>query len=339
MQMRRWFLGAALALVAATATAQDRTRLQVNSVFGDAELGEFKKLFEADNPDIEIVWDRASTGVLTERLLAGQGTRPDAVWGLAVTSMLLLDKKGLLDPYAPKDLADIKPNFRDPANPPAWVGMNAWIAAVCFNAVEAAQSGLPKPSSWFDLVDPRFKGKVSMPHPGSSGTGYLLVAGWIKAFGEARAWEFLDKLHDNIVAYEHSGVAPCRQAAAGKFPIGISFDYAVAQLRRQGAAVEGLVMKEGGGWDMDAAAIVRGTAKLPAARRLMDFAASRKANQHYASLLGQVAMKGVEGRNPDYPSSVTQSMVEAEFLWAADNRARIIQEWVRRYGGKAAPKN
>jgi len=93
MQMRQWLLGAALALLAATATAQDRTRLQVNSVFGDAELGEFKKLFEADNPDIEIVWDRASTGVLTERLLAGQGLRPDAVWGLAVTSMLLLDRK------------------------------------------------------------------------------------------------------------------------------------------------------------------------------------------------------------------------------------------------------
>jgi iron(III) transport system substrate-binding protein len=80
--MRQWLLGAALVLLAATATAQDRTKLQVNSVFGDTELGEFKKLFEADNPDIEIVWDRASTGVLTERLLAGQGLRPDAVWGL-----------------------------------------------------------------------------------------------------------------------------------------------------------------------------------------------------------------------------------------------------------------
>jgi iron(III) transport system substrate-binding protein len=339
MSMKYWFLGAMLALLATTATAQDRSRLQVASVFGAPELVEFKRLFEADNSDIEIVWERASTGVLTDRLLASQGTRPDAAWDLAVTSMLLLDRKGLLEPYAPKELADIRPNFRDAANPPAWVGMNAWIAAVCFNAAEAAKSGLPKPSSWFDLVDPRFKGKLSMPHPGSSGTGYLLVAGWIKVFGEARAWEFMDKLHDNIVTYEQSGVAPCRQVAAGTLPVGISFDYAVAQVRKQGAPVEALVMKEGGGWDMDAAAIMRGTTRLTAARRLMDFAASRKANQHYASLLGQVAMKGVEGRNPDYPSSVTQSMVEADFLWAADNRARIIQEWVRRYGGKAAPKN
>ncbi len=43
-------------------------------------------------------------------------------------------------------------------------------------------------------------------------------------------------------------------------------------------------MKEGGGWDMDAAAILRGTKKPEAARRLMDFAASRKANELYASV-------------------------------------------------------
>ena len=49
MSMRHWLLGSAPALLA-TATAQDRTKLQVNSVFGAAELGEFKKLFEADNP-------------------------------------------------------------------------------------------------------------------------------------------------------------------------------------------------------------------------------------------------------------------------------------------------
>ena len=338
MHMKHWFLGAALALLATTATAQDRLRLQVNSTFGVDQLKEFKQAFEADNRDIEIVWDRAATGILTNRILAGP-PRADAIWGLAVTSMLLLDKQGLLEPYAPKDLALIKPEFRDPAQPPAWVGMNAWVATVCFNTVEAAKSGLPKPASWFDLVDPRFKGKVAMPHPASSGTGYLLVAGWIKTFGEAQAWEFMDRLHDNIVVYEHSGLAPCRRAAAGAFPVGISFDFAAAQARRQGAPIEGLVMKEGGGWDMDAAAILRGTTKPEAARRLMDFAASRKANQYYASLLGQVAMTGVAGQNPDYPAGVAESMIRIDFAWASENRARIVAEWTRRYDGKAAPKN
>jgi iron(III) transport system substrate-binding protein len=252
--------------------------------------------------------------------------------------MLMLDKRGLLEPYAPKNLAAIKPAFRDPANPPAWVGMEAWVAAVCFNTIEAPKLSLPRPQSWFDLLDPRFKGKLTMPHPASSGTGYFHVSAWIQMFGEAKAWEFMDRLHENIAVYEHSGTRPCRQAASGEFPVGISYELAAASARQKGAPIEGLMMTEGGGWDMDAAAILRGTKKPEAARRLMDFASSRKANELYASFVSQVAMEGVTGNIPDYPAGVAASMIRNDFAWASENRTRILAEWARRYDGKAAKK-
>ena len=338
--MRHWILACTLMLVAATAAAQDRTRLEVYSTLEIENLNDFKKAFEAENPGIEILWNRDSTGVLTARILAEQSAqRADAIWGLAVTSMLLLDKRGLLEPYAPKNLANIQPAFRDPANPPAWVGMEAWVAAVCFNTVEAAKLNLPKPASWADLLDPRFKGKLTMPHPASSGTGYFHVSAWIQMFGEAKAWEFMDRLHDNIAVYEHSGTRPCRQAASGEFPLGIAYELAAASARQKGAPIEGLVMKEGGGWDMDAAAILRGTKKPEAARRLMDFAASRKANELYASFVSQVAMPGIASHIPDYPAGVAESMIKNDFAWASENRTRILEEWARRYDGKAAKKN
>lgn len=337
---RIFMLAGVLALAALAAAAQDRTRLEVYSTLEIENLKDFKKAFEADNPDIEILWNRDSTGVITARILAEQGVqRADAIWGLAVTSMLLLDKRGLLEPYAPKNLANIKPAFRDPANPPAWVGMEAWVAAVCFNTVEAAKLGLPKPASWFDLTDARFKGKLTMPHPASSGTGFFHVSAWIQMFGEAKAWEFMDRLHDNIAVYEHSGTRPCRHAATGEFPLGISYELAAASARQKGAPIEGLVMKEGGGWDMDAAAILRGTRKAEAARRLMDFAASRKANELYASFVSQVAMPDIASAIPDYPAGVAESMIKNDFAWASENRARILEEWARRYDGKAAKKN
>jgi iron(III) transport system substrate-binding protein len=337
---RIFMLAALLALAALTAAAQDRTRLEVYSTLEIENLKDFKKAFEAENPDIEILWNRDSTGVITARILAEQGVqRADAIWGLAVTSMLLLDKRGLLEPYPPKNLANIKPAFRDPANPPAWVGMEAWVASVCFNTVEAAKLGLPKPASWFDLADARFKGKLTMPHPASSGTGYFHVSAWIQMFGEAKAWEFMDRLHDNIAVYEHSGTRPCRHAATGEFPLGISYELAAASARQKGAPIEGLVMKEGGGWDMDAAAILRGTRKPEAVRRLMDFAASRKANELYASFVSQVAMPGITSPIPDYPAGVAESMIKNDFAWASENRARILEEWARRYDGKAAKKN
>ena len=119
------------------------------------------------------------------------------------------------------------------------------MAAVCFNTVEAQKLGLPKPQSWFDLLEPQFKGKITMPHPASSGTGYFHVSAWIQTFGEERAWEFMDRLHDNIAFYVHSGSQPCKLAAAGEFPLGIAAEISAADARHKGAPIEGLI-DEGG---------------------------------------------------------------------------------------------
>lgn len=338
--MKSWLAAAVLLLAAVSASAQQRTRLQVYTTLEVENIADFKKAFEAENRDIEIVWRRDSTGVVTAKILAEQNAqRGDAIWGLAVTSTMLLKERGMLDPYAPKNLAALKPSFRDPADPPSYVGMEGWVAAVCFNTVEGAKLGLPKPQSWFDLLDPKFKGKITMPHPASSGTGYFHVSAWIQTFGEDKAWAFMDRLHENIAMYVHSGAQPCRMTAAGEFPVGISAEISAAEVRHKGAPVEGLLMKEGGGWEMDTAAILKGTKNLEAARRLMDFAASRKANELYATFVSQVAMPGIASSIPDYPAGVAESMIKNDFAWASANRARILAEWTRRYEGKAVKKN
>src|SRR6185503_11435410 len=99
-----------------------------------------------------------------------------------------------------------------------------------------------------------------------------------------------------------------------------------------------LLMKEGGGWDMDTAAILRGTKHPNEARRLMDWASSRKANALYARFVSQVAIEGVKSDIPHYPAGVAESMIKNDFRWASDNRTRILEEWQRRYEGKAAKK-
>ena len=338
--MKSWIAAALLLLAALPVQAQQRTRLQVYTTLEVEHIADFKKSFEADNRDIEIVWLRDATGVVTARILAEQGAqRGDAIWGLAVTSTMQLKERGLLEPYAPKTLAALKPSFRDPSDPPAYVGMEGWVAAICFNTVEAQKLGLAKPQSWFDLLDPKLKARITMPHPASSGTGYFHVSAWIQMFGEDKAWAFMDRLHDNIAFYVHSGSQPCKMAAAGDFPLGISAETSAADAVAKGAPIEGLLMKEGGGWEMDTAAILRGTKKPEAARRLMDFAASRKANELYASFVSQVAMPGIASHIPDYPAGVAKSMIKNDFAWASANRTRILEEWARRYDGKAARKN
>ncbi|MBL8697137.1 MAG: putative 2-aminoethylphosphonate ABC transporter substrate-binding protein [Alphaproteobacteria bacterium] len=335
----RKLLSFVTALVALPALASAQTTLTVYSTLEQESVDGFRRAFEADNPDIKIEFLRDSTGVVTARLQAEKATpRADAAWGLAVTSMLILDRDGILEPYKPAGFEALKPSFRDPNSPPAWFGMEAWSAAVCFNTVEAAKHGLPTPTSWEELTKPVYKGRIQMPNPASSGTGFFHVSGWIQMMGEEKAWAFMDRLHQNVATYVHSGSKPCRDAATGEFPVGIAYELLGAQLKTRGAPIETLIMREGGGWDMDAFAIIKGTKHVEAARRLADWAASRKANELYAKFASQVAMPGIEVKMENYPPGVAESLIKNDFAWASANRARILAEWTKRYDAKSAPK-
>lgn len=328
-----------LALTLGAAAAHAQTTLTVYSALEADQLKAYQARFEADNPDIKIKWVRDSTGIITAKLLAEKAApQADVVMGVAATSLLVLEKEGMLQPYAPKDYTKLNARYVDSANPPSWVGMDVWGAAVCFNTVEAAKLGLKKPESWKDLLKPEYKGKITMPHPVSSGTGYFDVTAWLTLFGEKEGWAFMDKLHENIGQYTHSGSKPCKQAAAGEFPIGIAFEYRAAKLKEGGAPLEVILPKEGLGWDVEATAIVKGTKRLEAARKLADWSASRTANELYAKNFALVAYPGVAKPHPAIPANYEQLLIKQDLKWSARERERILAEWSKRYEGKAEPK-
>src|SRR5437016_12341247 len=218
-------VGAAVIGLAATAVRAAKATLTVYTAVEADDLKKYAARFNEDHPDIEIKWVRDSTGVITAKLLAEKANpQADVIWGLAATSLLVLKPEGLLLPYAPKGVDKLDAQFRDKDNPPAWVGMDAWVAAICFNTVEAQKKGLPKPPSWNDLTKTVYKGSVVMPNPASPGTGFLDVTSWLQLFGETEGWKYMDALHQNIVVYTQPGSKPCPLAGAGEYPIGIYFE-------------------------------------------------------------------------------------------------------------------
>jgi iron(III) transport system substrate-binding protein len=326
----------ALAALPLSVLAQGKTDLLVYSALEADQIKAYKEAFEKDHPAIELKFVRDSTGIVTAKLLAEKASpQADVVWGLAATSLMLLDKEKMLMPYAPKGLASVKPSMRDPRAQPTWVGMDVWSSAICFNTVEAGKKNLPKPASWADLALPAYKGQITMPHPASSGTGYLMVSAWLQMMGEAKGWAYMDALHQNIGAYTHSGSKPCRQAGAGEYALGLSFEYRANKTKRDGAPIDIVLPAEGLGWDMEATAILKTTRKVEAAKALADWAVTRKANELYASNFAVVALPGVQEKLEFIHADIEKMLVKNDFEWAAANRDRILTEWSKRYEGKA----
>lgn len=338
-QLATGMLSGAFALMVA-ATSVSAKDLIVYTALEDDQLAAYKSAFEAENPDIMINWVRDSTGPITARLLAEKANRQaDAVWGLAATSLLVLEKEGMLEGYAPNSIDALKANFKDAGNPPKWIGMDAWASAICYNIPEGEAKGVPQPASWADLLKPEYKGQIVMPNPASSGTGYLTVSAILQLMGEEKGWEYLDKLHENINTYLHSGSKPCASTAKGEYTVGISFAYRGVQEKNKGAPIAIILPKEGIGWDMEAAAIMAGTANIDAAKKLMDFAASEEANKLYAKSYSVTAYPSISGKIENYPENEEQLMIKNDFTWAAANRDRILEEWTKRYNSKSAPKS
>lgn len=332
------FLSSALVALTAFAARAD-TELTVYTAFEADLLERYAAAFNKDHPDIKINWVRDSTGVVTAKLLAEKNNpKADAVWGLAATSLLVLKAEGMLEPYAPKDVDKLDPRFVDSDAPPTWVGVDAWIAAICYNTIEAEKLGLTPPASWEDLTKPEYAGHVVMPNPASSGTGFLDVSAWLQMFGDEKGWDYMERLHTNIASYTHSGSKPCKMAAAGETVVGISFEFRGAQAVTDGAPIIVITPSEGLGWDMEASGIVAGTANPEAAQVLMDWAITPAAMAEYNAGFGVLALPGVAQPVPNYPAGAEPGMIQNDFEWAANNRAAILEEWSKRFDNKSEPK-
>ncbi len=331
-------LGLSLTGLAAPIARADST-LTVYTTTASEDLKLYRERFNRAHPDIKIRWVRDSTGIITSKLISEKNNpQADVVHILASTSMMVLAKEGMLQPYTPAGYDRIDAKFKDRADPPNWVGNFAFIATVCFNEVEAKKKSLPKPTAWKDLVDPVYKGQIVMSNPNSSGTGYLNISAWIQTMGEEAAWSYLDRLHQNIAVYLHSGSKPCVMAATGEFPVGISFAFRGVKEKKKGAPIDIISPSEGLGWEMVASGIVKGTKNLDAARKFLDWANSEDANALYNEDYAVISIPSLAKTVQYYPQDPLSKMIENDFYWAADNRKRVLAEWTKRYDAKSAPK-
>jgi iron(III) transport system substrate-binding protein len=330
---------AAGAALGVTSAAAQKTEILVYTAIETDQIKAYQEGFNKVYPDIELKWVRDSTGVITAKLMAEKANpQADIVMGLAATSLVVLDLDGMLQPYAPANLAAISPQYRDSRNPPMWFGMDVWGATICFNTVEAAKQNLPKPVTWKDLTKPVYKGKIVMPHPASSGTGFLDVTAWMQMWGEADAWKFMDALHENIAIYTHSGSQPCTRAGQGEFPIGVSFEYRAVTTKKSGAPIDIIFPSEGLGWDLEASGIMKTTKKVEAARKLMDWLATPEAMALFAKNFAVVAIPGIAKPLDFIPADYEKRLSKNDFAWEAKNRDKILAEWTKRYDAKSAPK-
>ena len=293
------------------------------------EVAEYLKLARKELPDLDIHIIRLSTGELGARMLAERANpQADLIWGWAVTNIEDFVNKGMLEPYKPKGVEKLDKKFVHSGF--SYVGIDMYIAAFCVNTKVMKEKGLPMPKGWNDLLDPKFKGLIAMPNPAASGTGFLQISSILQMYGAKEGkedgWEFLKKLDKNMGQYIKSGSRPAKMTAAGEFAVGASFDFVVAEQKKQGFPVEFVFPIEGAGYEVEANALLKGAKNVGAAKKFLDWAISEGAMKEYSKFKYGVTLPGIPTR-PDLPKFSEIKLYPMDFAWQAKNRDAILKKW------------
>jgi iron(III) transport system substrate-binding protein len=153
--------------------------------------------------------------------------------------LLTWKAQGLLLPYVPEDVAKYyKPKHRDADG--TYAGFRATLSPIAYNTQQVKAEDAP--TSFKDLLDPKWKGKIVKAHPGYSGT--ILTA----TFEMARdiGWDFYENLAKQNIMQVQSATDPPKKLSLGERAVmADGTEYNVLLLKEAGQPVEPVYPTEG----------------------------------------------------------------------------------------------
>lgn len=251
----------------------------------------------------------------------------DMQWGMLHSMALKAEREDFLEPYDSPTWDDVPDEFKDEDG--KWYGWSYWFNLIAVNKDLMEEKGLDTPESWEDLTDPQYEGEIVLPDPGTSGTAYLFVSTIMQIMGEDEAWDYFDKLNDNVAQYAKSGDAPAQMVSQGEYAVGITWDQAVFNRIDEGYPLEAIIPSEGIGYDLDVVWMFKDAENREAVEEVIDYIGSEKGMQSSAEHRSMVTKPGIEGTDED----IEEFLIDYDAEWAEENRDRIMEEWRSRFSG------
>ncbi len=150
--------------------------------------------FEAAFPGIKANAVRTTAQVAYQRLTQEQkasAMQVDVFSSTDIGHYVALKEKNLLEKYVPENstkVIDVYKNY-DPDG--YYTVTSAGLIAIGYNTAKLKEADAPK--NWPDLLDPKWKDKIALGHPGFSG----YVGTWVVSLKKLYGWEFFEKLAKN----------------------------------------------------------------------------------------------------------------------------------------------
>jgi iron(III) transport system substrate-binding protein len=254
------------------------------------KINEMKQDFEKRNPGITLNIYRSGTQVVISKLQAEQqagGMQADILWMADIDYFEDLAKKELLMPYDPPESGKVPSKFKyDGAR---YHEVRLIFNTVAFNTLRVKT----RPTSWKDLTDPKFKGKVGVASPFYSGAAFSTLGTHMTMPG--LGWDFYKSLKANGVVVEQANGTVAKKLATGEFHVVSVVDFMVRGDKDAGSPVEHIWPQEGAILVATPFAILKGTKNVEGAKAFLRYLYSPEGQKLFVQQGYVPVLPGVEG--------------------------------------------
>jgi iron(III) transport system substrate-binding protein len=317
----------------ATATPKPSGAIQVYSALNDSTNNQLFAAFKtASGIDANVLSLPAAGDLQTRITTEKNNPQADIFVGGSSEFHDPLGKQGLLEAYLSPNAANLKPEFKEASG--LWTGWYTGIFGFISNNDRLAKEiGGKKPATWDDLLDPAWKGKLILPDPIKTGGGYIFVATQIFRFNrdEAKAMDFLKKLHANIAQYIATSPGALMLIDQGQFVGCPNWSHDILTEKSKGNPVD-LNVPTDTGFEVGAVSIVKGAKNLPAAKAFVDWVLTPEAGALNVKLSNRGSTLAGVAPAPGSPTLDQVKLVNYDRQWATDNKTRIQQLWQKTVG-------
>ena len=309
--------------IAGSCKKQENKNVIIYTSTEDFRTEHMQKLLREKYPDYNITLQVLSTGNHAAKLRAeGIHTEADIILNLETGYMEGL--QDILEDLSGYNISEFLPDMVPPSK--RFLPWDKSSGAIVINRSELENAGLPIPVSYQDLLNPEYKGIISMPNPKTSGTGYMFLVSLINAWGEDAAFAYFDKLAENILQFTTSGSGPVNALIQGEADIGLGMTLtAVNAINTRGVSFELLFFTEGAPSITTSFGIIKGRDSRPIVKDVFQFVMTRLVKDDKALYCPEPIMVNQENNIANYPKNIPYANMDGVYNLML--KERLLTKW------------
>lgn len=231
-------------------------------------------------------------------------------------------KNGWSIPYLSPEWNGVHPSFFDPQGHSYTLFRTSMV--IVANKDRLTKAGFVMPTSWKDLLDPKWKNEILWVDPTGSEMGHMLLAYFLQLHGEDNGWKFWEALDKNVHHYVKGGSATVDFVSRGEFMLGAAVDATAMDRIKLGYSLIISTPKEGTVSQDSDMLILKGTKKLEECKKVVDVFGT----QSMTSLMKEVGF--ITGRDTNRTSSAISRL---DFEKVALDKAKNNEIWKSKFKG------